>query len=320
MALTLAEMSNHIISYVCFEMLRGMSPISTTTSYLSHIECYLDIEGVESRFGIARTSRLVKLVCKGLINAFHKKNPKSGRVKLAFSLPMTEAVSVTLKNGPEWLRVLVGLAMRMGIWYLLRKGEYLKTSRNDGGLRRQHAEFMDKLGRRIPYNRVGKMKAQSLHVNVKFSKTDPHGYGRLIAHQRQREGAACIVTEMEEFVSATRDLWGIGEDKGVFAWPDGSDLTADEVAGEMKAIAVTLKCDEKKVSAHSLRYGGASLLASFGLPQYLIEYFGGWKEGSKTMPLYTRPEGSSLNIVSACFSRFEMGGEIGARLRRMGVV
>ena len=163
------------------------------------------------------------------------------------------------------------------------------------------------------------MVTEFVHVNIKFSKTDPHGYGRLIAHQRQDEGAPCIVAEMESFVASTRDLWGVKEDDGVFVWPDGSDVTVDKVAGVMKAVAETLECDPKKVSAHSLRYGGASLLASFGLPQYLIEYFGGWKKGSKTMPLYARPDSQSLGLVSACFGRFKMGGEIGARLNELGL-
>ena len=239
-----------------------------------------------------------------MLNSYHKKNLKSGRVKLAFSLPMTDAVLTTLCQRPPWLQTLMGLAMRLGICFLPRKGEYLKTARNEGGL----------------YAGVGgKMLAESVHVNVKFSKTDPHGYGRLVAHQRQDEGAPCIVAEMESFIASTRDLWGVKEEDGVFVWPDGSDVTADEVAGEMKAVAETLGCDPKKVSAHSLRYGGASLLASFGLPQYLIEYFGGWKKGSKTMPLYARPDSKSLGLVSACFGKFKMGGEIGARLNELGL-
>jgi hypothetical protein len=209
--------------------------------------------------------------------------------------------------------------MRLGIWFLLRKGEYLKTSLNTGGIPRTCLKFSDADGRVIPYRGVGIVAATSLHLTVKFSKTDRHGYGRLVAHQRQADGTPCIVSEIERFVAFTRDSWSIGVDRSLFVWPDGSDFTADEMAGEMKSVAVLLGCDASKVSAHSLRFGGASLLASFGLPQYIIEYFGGWAKDSKTLPLYAQPDSSALAIASGCFGKFRMGGEIGAKLRDLGV-
>ena len=86
----------------------------------------------------------------------------------------------------------------------------------------------------------------------------------------------------------------------------------------MKSVTLVLGFDPTKVSAHSCRYGGASLLASFGLPQYLIEYFGGWAKDSKTLPLYAQPDASALAIASGCFGRFRMSGEIGAKLRELG--
>ena len=165
---------------------------------------------------------------------------------------------------------------------------------------------------------MGTIAATSLHLTVRFSKTDRQGYGRLVAHQRQDGGTPCIVSEIEKFVAYTRDAWGIGKDHALFVWPDGSDFTADEMAGEMKSVAALLGCDATKVSAHSLRFGGASLLASFGLPQYIIEYFGGWAKDSKTLPLYAQPDSAALAIASGCFGRFRMGGEVGARLRDLG--
>lgn len=72
-----------------------------------------------------------------------------------------------------------------------------------------------------------------------------------------------------------RQTWGIVDDCSVFVWPEVSDFTTDELVEEIKVVAELLCCDQKKGSAHSLRYGGASMLAFFGSPQYLIEYFGG---------------------------------------------
>jgi hypothetical protein len=304
---------------MCFEVMRGMSPISVVTGYLPHIGTDYAMRGVHCWFNDARKDRLVNLVAKGMLNKFHKENPKSSRAKLAFTLSMTSAVSITLRNEPNWLIQLVRLSMRLGIWFLLRKGEYLKTCRNDGGLPRSCVKFADEDGRAIPYSEIGRRPASSLHLTVKFSKTDRHGYGRLVAHQRQPDGNSCIVSEVESFISFSRDTWSIGEHSPLFAWPDGSDFLADEMAEEMKCVASLLGCDKTKVSCHSCRYGGASLLASFGLPQYIIEYFGGWAKDSKTLPLYAQPDTGALAIASGCFGRFKMGGEIGARLRDLGL-
>ena len=83
----------------------------------------------------------------------------------------------------------------------------------------------------------------------------------------------------------------------------------------MKGIALFLSKDLKNISCHSLLFGKASLLASFRLPQYLIEYFGGWKADSKTKPLYTKPNSSSLAIASACFGELKADGEMETSLQ-----
>ena len=64
--------------------------------------------------------------------------------------------------------------------------------------------------------------------------------------------------------------------------PDPERATDTDVAGAMKKIAVHLGWESSKVSVHSLRYGGATMLAAARLPQYVIQYFGGWAEGSKS--------------------------------------
>ena len=53
-----------------------------------------------------------------------------------------------------------------------------------------------------------------------------------------------------------------------------------------------------RVSLHSLRYGGASALASAGYPEYIIAMYGGWKEGSSCLRQYVRPSDSIISAVS----------------------
>ena len=76
------------------------------------------------------------------------------------------------------------------------------------------------------------------------------------------------------------------------------------VAFAMKAIVRMLGWKDDKVSAHSLHYGGATMLAAAGLPQYFIEYFGGWAENSKSLKeAYIKLASQGVDRVSNIFSR-----------------
>ena len=70
----------------------------------------------------------------------------------------------------------------------------------------------------------------------------------------------------------------------------------------MKFIVRHLGWNAKKVSAHSLRYGGATMLATAGMPQYVIEYFGGWAEGSQSLKTYIQLGNQAVHKVSQIMS------------------
>jgi len=54
-----------------------------------------------------------------------------------------------------------------------------------------------------------------------------------------------------------------------------------------------------KVASHSLRYGGATMMAAAGFPDYLIAHYGGWDPKSKVMRRYIHPTKESAGAVSA---------------------
>ena len=313
-SVALMAMEALIIGFICFEVaVRGLSPVSVCTVYLPHVANSFAVSNVSCLFQQASRQQRVRLVSRGFLNRYNRANPKCERAKAVFSLDMTE--------GAFWVRtgVLASLcytAMRFGIFFLLRKGEFLRT-RAASGIRRGCVQFFTEEQLRIPYSLVGtgEFPAHSMKIKVTFSKTDQSGYGRLLEHVRQKEkGGGCIVSEIESYVAFTRDQWGVGEDDCLFTDGSGAPLMADVVAACMKDIAAVLGMDTTKVSAHSLRYGGASLLASFGLPQYIIAYYGGWKEGSDSLRLYARPSAGSMSIVSECFARARADGEMAARI------
>jgi integrase len=83
----------------------------------------------------------------------------------------------------------------------------------------------------------------------------------------------------------------------------------------MKAIVRHQGLDDTKVSAHSLRYGGATMLATAGLPSYVVAYFGGWSEGSMMVRRYAQLGGQMLNDVSKVMSTGYDKSMVEARVR-----
>jgi hypothetical protein len=59
-----------------------------------------------------------------------------------------------------------------------------------------------------------------------------------------------------------------------------------------------MKITMKDSISHSLRYGGATMMAAAGFPQYLIALYGGWTKDSKSLHIYAQPSDALIEIVS----------------------
>jgi len=55
----------------------------------------------------------------------------------------------------------------------------------------------------------------------------------------------------------------------------------------------------ESISAHSLRYGGATALSQAGFPEYIIAFYGGWVDGSAAMRRYIVQTAPTRTLVSA---------------------
>ena len=86
------------------------------------------------------------------------------------------------------LRAQLYAALMFGIFFLLRKSEYLTTKdpppTHSGAriLRRRSVAFFDNLNARILYRQIGHISARSIRLIIDFSKTDQLGLGRLLIH------------------------------------------------------------------------------------------------------------------------------------------
>ena len=96
---------------------------------------------------------------------------------------------------------------------------------------------------------------------------------------------------------------------------DKTLISAEHVSIVMKNTGEFCGFNSSKISAHSLRYGGATMLAAAGLPQYIIAYFGGWCEDSKSLQIYTQLNVSSNRNVSRIFSQGDKASLEETRIR-----
>jgi hypothetical protein len=211
------------------------------------------------------------------------------------------------------------LAMLFGIFFLLRKSEFLDETpvRGAGGAaaaadgaagaatsrtkkstaQRRFVVFYDEANREIPYERIGITRASRIMFDVHRGKSDQFGKGRFNSHSRQASGT-CLVTLMEEYFRDTRDKYKVKETDPIFQGGDLPRLTSDGLKQAMRLVAERLGLPADRISAHSLRYGGATLMASAGFPEFIIAQYGGWVEGSESLKVYIRPTRETIDSVS----------------------
>jgi Phage integrase family len=291
--------------FVAFEVLvRGMDPKSTSKVYLPHLKSYFALEFED--FGLKTVCETMKFryMCRGLERVHREMHPEGKERKLAFTLSMiNHSTSVLRKMSLEaptaCERKAEQLAMKTGLFCLLRKSEFLPV-RTKHGIRRDQVAFTDELGSIIPHEQLKRGSAHGVTVKVQFSKTDWKGRSKVLSHRRQPVGTCCIVSELEDFLLEIREI----DPNGDFLWVvNGKRLLSDtRIASIMKATATDLGIPKKLISAHSLRYAGASILATAGIPQYLIEYYGGWATGSKALKGYLRLGTQTIDTVSQTIS------------------
>ena len=178
------------------------------------------------------------------------------------------------------------------------------------GLKWEKIKFFDQNGLTIPLQKVSAKTShvRTLTIDIDYSKTDQLGAGRLVSHVRNEAGC-CIVDEVVRWWVALRDHLSYTSEDFLFCKLKGDPIIMDaHVAKAMKKTVLSLGWKDDKVSAHSLRYGGATMLAAAGLPQYIIEYFGGWAQDSQSLSKLYAKLGSEavsrvVTIIGAGFDK-----------------
>ena len=284
----LDEMINLCVAFIAFEVgIRGLSPWSLKRTYLSAIGNGFMLRGITNNFEAARKAPIVNFVLRGYIKIYSAMHPAGEVKKLAFTIELVKYTDITLQlssvikyRNRLFIRA-VKLAMSFGIYFLLRKSEFLpgnSAGKFHAGLQWKNIKFFTNNGAIIRWETIGIISAKYLEIKIPISKTDQLGFGRLVKHERV-PGPHCIVQKMEQWAKELRNNYQWKENDHLFFKTGHPPVLSDiDVSNVMKSIVVHLGWDPKKICVHSLRYGGATMLASAGLPQYVIAYFGGWAE------------------------------------------
>jgi len=199
-------------------------------------------------------------------------------------------------------------ALLFGIFFLLRKGEFLPKpiviNCHHVPMRKSHLRFLDEKHCEIPYQFIGHKRASWLTITIAFSKTDQTGRGRIVTHHIDvANPTQCIVQRMEAFYVLARDHFGSLDTSLLFDVPSLRPLTTECITTVMRSTCRIVGLPEDKVSAHSLRYGGATTLAAAGFPEYIIAFYGGWAPDSAAMQRYIKPSADVVRQVSLHMSR-----------------
>ena len=314
--------------YISSEIgVRQIAPKSVEAVYIPGILSALTFHNADEPMRLAYASRAVKDTLKGFKKLHAEESPEGARIKVPWSVNLANESKRILMSKDVVLAQLRGLsadllllairrlhiAMLFGIFFLLRKSEFLDetpvrgagaaaegaaTSRTKKSTaQRRFVVFYDEANREIPYEKIGITRASRIMFDVHRGKSDQFGKGRFNSHSRQTSGT-CLVALMEEYFRDTRDKYKAKETDPIFQVKDLPRLTSDGLKQAMRAVAELLGLPADRISAHSLRYGGATLMASAGFPEFIIAQYGGWVEGSESLKVYIRPTRETIDSVS----------------------
>ena len=317
--LSVLECINSLNRYVGFECgLRQISPVSVKSVYIVGIAKTFDILGVINNFREASNHAMFKCLVDGYFRKWDQKHPAHTRVKIPFVPALARDTERLLESGKLQIaghltygdspiavmsRLRAVTSELFGSWYLLRKNEFLpKVSTHDdhsSQMLRSHIRFLDIHQNVIPYRLLGVTRDHWLRIELEFSKADQSGHGRILMHYRQTSNpAGCVVTRMLQYIVMSRDVFGASERDPLFYVPGRPRFTTESLAAFMRATCHLIGLPASRVSAHSLRYGGATTMAAAGFHDYVIAYYGGWAPDSRCMRKYIKPSNNMVQTVS----------------------
>ena len=278
---------------------------SSASNYLYAVKHHLVCHGLDSSALVSST--VLSKQKKGQVNTYLQEecNLESNRRTLPLSVDILTGETPDPRSQSPLQDRAFYTALLLGFTMLTRASNYLPIASATYHLDTEHIAFtVDPLPdtgdvpfevtadclREIPLSRI--IGASAFLAR---SKVDATGKGKRIPFIRQVVSPPnCvydIVTVLYQYVLAVRPVRG----KPFFHIPSLHwSLTPALYNQRLRGVAVKHGLDPNRVHSHSVRIGGATLLAAAGVPDYVIMAMGGW--ASAVYLQYVRP---SMQIYAA---------------------
>ena len=281
------------ISNLYFDV--GLRP-TTISIYLSSVRFFLKTSGIDVSF---LNSPGVSGARTGMCVLYRGNNPVAGERTLPITVDfILFAIGLFGQFSAPQNYVLV-VAMVLAFTCLLRSCEYVGKYKLLG--QDVTFEFLPPASGQIvfvsasDYRTLSSMARSSLCgvvIHNAAAKNDPSGEGYRFHYARQRfsgRAAFDIVEILFDWAVAAR----LRPSDPFLSYRQCWALSYSRFNTAIKFVATSMKLDASRYSTHSLRIGGASVLAAAGLPDYFIQVIGRWK--SLAFLSYIRSASSMFN-------------------------
>jgi hypothetical protein len=212
---------------------------------------------------------------------YRQTNPIAGRVGLPFTCDMiVHAMLKSFNTGTTTDHAIV-TAMKLAVTCLLRVSEYLPGSPGqvEHWLRSQDVAFGLTDGSVVPSWRISVhplSEVRSVIVTVRSAKNDSEGQGHRMEFPRislDVTHAFDLAADMYSWAARAKPKFG----QPFLSFRGEWVLKYDVLSKAIKRVAKEMGLDPSRYRTHSLRIGGASMMAAAGRPDYEIQKQGRWK-------------------------------------------
>lgn len=266
-----------IVSFIqklCLE--EGLCP-GTVSVYLSAVRYYFRLHNLDISF---LESTWISAARTGINLIYRATHPVAGKKALPFVCAMImHAQSVTFNtDSDEDLAILT--AFKIASVCMMRVSEYLPGAKGvEHWLRAEDVAFRLTDNRIVPSWRAHMhtwSEVQSVLINVRGAKNDVEGEGHrfeFAVTEPSSTRAYDIAYDCFKWAIRAQPLMG----HPFLSFKGKWVLKYHILSAAVKKVAIEMGFDPSKFRTHSLRIGGASMLAAAGVPDYVIQVQGRWK-------------------------------------------
>ena len=249
----------------------------TVGVYLSGVRYYFKVANRDITFldsawiSSARTAMTLK---------YRRDNPVAGKKALPFTCDMLVfARSKSFNTGSAVDQAING-CMGFSEVCMARVSEAIPGAPEvDHWLHSEGVEFGLKEGGVAPSYEVEEVpwsRVQSVIFTIGSAKNDMQGEGHRFEYFTQATSSTRAFDIVEDMY-----LWArrarLKKGQPFFSYRGEWTLSYDVLSKAIKKVATDMGLDARRYRPHSLRIGGASMLAAAGLPDYVIQKQGRWK-------------------------------------------